>query len=104
MEIQHRFWDGERVEVCQHRQHGRPPEKVQVQHDRPPRGSDPSAVHVLHQRAHKRGEVFTLCSQASRVGPEKAQSDVWTYWRPQEYFHEKFTHMRISKRIPPFGM
>lgn len=94
MEIQHCVRDGERVEICQHRQHGRPPQKVQVQPDRPARGSDPSALHVFHQRAHQRGEVFTLCSQAGRVGPEKAQSDVWTSLRPQEYLPQKFTHMR----------
>lgn len=67
VEIQHGVRHRERVEVCQHLQHGRPPQEVQVQHGRPPGGGDPSAVHVFHQRAHERGEVFTFGSQTSRM-------------------------------------
>lgn len=65
--IQHSVWYSEWVEVCQHRQHGRPPQEVQVQHDHSSGRGDPSAVHVFHQRAHERGKVFTLSSQTSSI-------------------------------------
>lgn len=68
MAIQHCFRYSERVEVCQHCQHGRPPQEVQVQHDRPAGRSDPAAVHVLHPGAHEGGKVFTFRSQTRSVG------------------------------------
>ena len=62
--IQHLFRHGERVEVCQHLQHGRSSEEVPVQHHRSSGGSHPSALYVLHQRAHQGRALAALRSQA----------------------------------------
>lgn len=55
------------MEIRKHRKYGRPPQELQVQHNCPSGGGDPSAMHVLHQRAHKRGEVFTFSPQAGCI-------------------------------------
>lgn len=40
---------------------------MQVQHHLSPGGGHPSAVHVFHQGAHKRGQMSTLSSQTSSI-------------------------------------
>lgn len=85
--VQHSLWYGERVEVREHRQHGRPPQEVQVQHNRPPGGGDPSAVHVFHQRAHEGGEVFTFSPQTSSINNKIT---FWTFLRPSELKYSCF--------------
>lgn len=82
--IQHSVWYSQRVEVCQHRQYGRPPQEVQVQHNRSSGGGNPPAVHVLHQRAHKGGEVFTLSPQTSSISDIYIEVILWTALRPLE--------------------
>lgn len=65
--FQHRLRHRQRVEVRQHRQHGRPPEDLQVQRGDAAGGGHPAAVHVLHQRAHQGGALAALRSQARGV-------------------------------------